>query len=458
MHTNSTLDEALKLDERYGSQGDISGRRKPKKVISKGDGHFLFDADGTSYLDFQLCNGAAPFGYSNPSHISAITNQAEQLSALSSEFLTFGRTELSEGMCQSFRRAFGAEGRVHFSVGGAQAIDDVLKICALRSGRRKVLAMEGGYHGRTIAASNLSASYRYRAGFGYDRLSDLVPYPYCNRCPYEKDKEDCDLYCLSQVRRLFASEASGNIDGSSQTEIGAIIVEAVLGRGGHIAMPFDYLRGLRQLADELGVLLVIDDIQMGFMRTGRMWTAEHAGVTPDIVVFGKAITNGMFPVSGFWARDEIAGPSNWPVGSSHATFCGSPIGMALGLATLKLLEDPDIPERIERSGARVEKVLQEFKESFSFISDINRCGLALSIDIQNPADGNPDPVIANKIVEEGLTASYSDEGQKIGLVTTHGGLYGGMVMLAPPYLISDDEINLFESVMRSVLVKVEATL
>ncbi len=451
-------ENSLELDQKYASQGDISGRRAPKKVIAGGRGHMLFDDQGSSYLDFQLCNGAAPFGYANPAHVTASANQAGTLSALSSEFLTPQRAELSARICQSFEKSIGAAGRVHFSVGGAQAIDDVLKICALRSGRRKVLAMEGGYHGRTIAASNLSASYRYRAGFGYDRLSDLIPFPYCPRCPYGMEQSTCDQFCLSQVRRLFASEAGGNIDGAGQSEIGAIVVEAVLGRGGHISMPFDYLRGLRELADELGVLLVVDDIQMGFMRTGRMWTAEHAGIVPDIVVFGKAVTNGMFPVSGFWARDDIAGPTNWPVGSSHATFCAAPMGMALGLATMDLVEDPALPGRIERSGRKIEAILHELKKDHEFIHSVNRCGLALSLDIGDPDTGKPAPNLANRIVEQGLSADRLHNGTPTGLVTTHGGLHGGMVMLAPPYFVTEEDIELFSDLMKDTLAKVAASI
>lgn len=458
MRTEFPAENILELDQKYASQGDISGRRTPKKVIAGGRGHMFFDDQGASYLDFQLCNGAAPFGYANPAHVAASGHQADTLSALSSEFITPQRAQLSARLCQSFEKAFGTAGRVHFSVGGAQAIDDVLKICALRSGRRKVLAMEGGYHGRTIAASNLSASYRYRAGFGYDRLSDLVPFPYSPRCPFDSKQSNCGQFYLKQVRRLFATEAAGNIDGAGNTEIGAIVVEAVLGRGGHIAMPFDYLRGLRELADELGVLLVIDDIQMGFMRTGRMWTAEHAGIVPDIVVFGKAITNGMFPVSGFWARDDIADPVNWPVGSSHATFCAAPMGMALGLATMDLVEDPKLPDRIERAGQKIEATLFELKKEYAFIHAVNRLGLAISLDIGDPQTGKSSPGLANRIVEQGLSADLKYKGNSTGLVTTHGGLHGGMVMLAPPYLVTDQEIELFSALMRDTLKKVAVSI
>jgi 4-aminobutyrate aminotransferase-like enzyme len=446
---------ALDSDAAFCAQGDISGRRTPKKLIERGHGHYLFDTDGAAYLDFQLCNGAAPFGYANPEHVAAAAAQAHRLSALSSEFITPERSKLAQMLGRSFEASFGAKGRVHFSVGGAQAIDDALKLCTRYTGRQKVLAMEGGYHGRTIAASNISASYRYRSGFGYNRSSDLIPFPYCPRCPYDKRAADCGLFCLSQVRRLFASEAPGLIDGRGGTEIGAIFVESVLGRGGHVCMPFDYLRGLRQIADQFELLLVIDDIQMGLMRSGRMWTAEHADIVPDVVVFGKAITNGMFPTSGFWARDEIAGPENWPVGSSHATFSASPIGMALGLETMRMLEDPTLPGHMEKSGSRIEKTLNELRDSYPFVHAVNRCGLALSLDICDPGNGLPSPALAHEIVERALAGTYLSQGQRYGLVSTHGGMHGQMVMLAPPYRVNDAEIDLFAGILGEIMSDVE---
>lgn len=456
MVTGSVGRNTLELDAAFMAQGDISGRRSPKKVFVGGSGHFLRDDNGAEYLDFQLCNGAAPFGYATLEHTRAAAAQAQKLSALSSEFVSPERAELAEWICRSFASSFGVEGRVHFSVGGAQAVDDVLKLCTLRSGRRKVLAMEGGYHGRTIAASNLSASYRYRAGFGYDRNAELAPFPYCPRCPFGQDKASCGMYCLSQLRRLFSSEAAGLIDGDGGLEIGAIFVESVLGRGGHVAMPPEYLRGLRQIADKHDLLLVIDDIQMGLMRTGRMWSAEHADVVPDIVLFGKAITNGMFPTSGFWARGDLAAPENWPVGSSHATFCAAPIGMALGLATMRLLDDPLLADRIERSGRRIETILSQFASDFTYIHAVNRCGLALSLDICWPQTGEPSPELARDIVERGLAATFLRSGRRYGLVTTHGGMYGQMVMLAPPYRVTEEEIDLFAGIFGEVLLDVEA--
>lgn len=458
MDKKESIEEVLEKDKQSCAQGDISGRRNPKKIFSCGKEHFLYDLENNAYLDYQLCNGAAPFGYSSQSHIEAQNDQAKQLPGLASEFLSPSRVKLAEKLCATFESAFKSKGKVHFTVGGAQAVDDALKLCASVTKRTKVLAMEGGYHGRTIAASNISASYRYRSGFGEGINARLSPFPYCQRCPYDRNWPECDTFCLSQVKRLFESEAAGLIDDNGNTDIGAIFVETVLGRGGHVSMPTSYVRGLREIADQHNLLLVVDDIQMGFFRTGRMWTAEHAGVTPDVVLFGKAITNGMFPVSGFWAKEEVVEEAHWPVGSSHATFASSPIGMALGLATLDLLAQPHIGEQIESSGIKIEDICRVFQNTFSFIHSVNRIGLCLSLDIQDPDTGKPSPSIAHKIVETAMRTPLKKGGSPTGLICTHGGMHGQMVMIAPPYETSNDEIELFREILSSTLSDVSRDL
>ena len=457
MLTNFSTAKIRELDRLHSAQGDISARRTPKKIFTRGRGHFLYDSDDVAHLDFQLCNGAAPFGYSSHEHIQAAETQYRELSSLSSEFLSPQRTNLTAALSGSFENSFGAAGRVHFSVGGAQAVDDALKLCARATGKSRVLAMEGGYHGRTVAASSISASYRYRSGFGHVRAAELVPFPYCHRCPFGMTPDDCEMYCVAQVERLFESEACGLVDGAGNADIGAIFVESVLGRGGHVAMPPSYLRGLRKLADQHRMLLVIDDIQMGFMRTGRMWTTEHADVTPDVVLFGKAITNGMFPVSGFWARNDIADDRAWPVGSSHATFSASPVGMALGLTTLNLLSDPTLRTRMKAIGDSIEAILNDFRRAFPYIRAVNRKGLAISLDIQDPSTGKPSPKLAKIIVEQALEAPHEGKDGLVGLVSTLGGMHGHMVMFAPPYRTSDAEITLFQDILSTTLSSVSAS-
>src|SRR6185369_29250 len=203
----------LARDKTYCSQGDISGRRTPKKSFAKSKDEWLTDEYGRRYLDLQMCNSAANFGYGSPKHIDALTKQAAELPALASEFLHEQRVRLAEEISRATETRLGVKGRVHFTVGGAEAIDDMLKLVARLTGTMRVFAFEGSYHGRTIGASSISASYRYRSGFGGTASAEFVPFPYCNKCPFGAEPSTCDYLCIFHFERLFQGEAGGQNDG-----------------------------------------------------------------------------------------------------------------------------------------------------------------------------------------------------------------------------------------------------
>lgn len=440
-----------KIDERYGSQGDTSSKRNPKKFFYGSTNHFLIDEKGIHYLDFQMFNSAANFGYRSPVHIKAMNQQIMNLPCLSSEFLSKDRVFLSKRICCSIERSFNLSGRVHFSVGGAQAIDTALMVLGSYTGKRRVFAFEGSYHGRTIAATQISASYRYRSNFGGTTDSIFLPFPYCYRCPYEKKRHECNYFCVGQIERLFSSPSFGIIDSQEKTDIAAFIAEPVLGRGGYIPVPPLYFQKLKPILEKYNILLVADEVQMGFYRTGTMWSFENFGVSPDILVFGKAITNGFYPLSGVWARNPIIDKENWPSSSAQATYGGNPLGCALANATFDLLEDQQMKEIVKEQGEKILYILQKLKEQYSFIAHINNLGFAFSLDIEY--EGKPSSSLAHAIVETALNPQHLS----YGLILTQGGLYDNMIMLSPPIFIKDEEINLFESLIYEVLEVVSST-
>lgn len=437
----------------YCSQGETSGRRNPKKVFTRASGEWLIDLEGHRYLDLQMCNSAANFGYGSPEHIQAMTSQANVLPSLASEFIHDKRVELAEKLCLAIEKRFGVRGRVHFSVGGAQAIDDTLKLIARITGTARVFAFEGSYHGRTLAASCVSGAYRYRSLFHGTALADFIPFPYCRRCPYGAKPESCEYYCISQISRLFEGEGAGQNDGYGRPECRAFIAEPILGRGGYLPAPPQFFQKLKALLEKHGVLFVVDEVQMGFFRAGRLWSIENYNVAPDIIVFGKAITNGMYPLSGLWAREPLMGPENWPVGSSHATFAGAPIGTALGVATLELCASQDWSAKAEEIGKAVEVACKNLASSYPEISHINRVGAALSLDIANSA-GGPSPELAHAIVESGLQGDLRIGSELMGVVMTTGGSHGNMIMLAPSLTIQPASIPLIEKLMRAAFARV----
>lgn len=445
------LDE---LDRRCCAQGDTSARRAPKKYFAAAEGHFLVDDRGVPHLDFQTCNSAANLGYQTPRHLAALAEQSHRLPALASEFMHRERVLLAARICETVEDAFGVSGRVHFTVGGAQAVDDALKIVAAATGSRKVLAFQGGYHGRTIAASEVSASYRYRAVFKGEARAVFVPFPYCFRCPFGQTPEHCELECVRQFERLVESDAAGLRGPDSQFECRAFLVEPVQGRGGYIPAPPEYFQRIKPVLQRNGILLVADEVQMGFYRTGRQWSIQNYGVCPDVIIFGKSLTNGMHPLAGVWARNPLLEGSGWPPGSSHSTYGAAPLGTALGLATFDAYAERDYAAISEEAGRRLEEACRRLQGRFPRIGHVNRLGLALSLDICAADRRSPDPVLAGTIVEAGLNEPVHIDGREYGLVLTRGGHDDNMVMIAPPVDVTATEIALFERLLGTILGRV----
>ncbi|MBF0173948.1 MAG: aminotransferase class III-fold pyridoxal phosphate-dependent enzyme, partial [Magnetococcales bacterium] len=332
------------MEARYCSWGDTVHYNDPIRMFEECQDAFLFDSHGNRYLDFQMAYSAVNFGYRNGFFLDAILDQLDRLPQIASEYVTREKILLCARICRSVEERWGIPGRVHFNVGGSQAIEDSLKLIAANCGRRKVFAFEGSYHGRTLGASSISSSFRYRSRYGdFGDRACFIPFPYCFRCPYGKDIQDCDLYCANQFARLFESEFQGLKDmRDGRTEFVAFYAEAIQGTGGYVIPPKGYFPKLKRILDEHGILFVLDDIQMGFFRTGTLWSIEHFGIEPDVLIFGKSLTNGLNPLSGIWAREKLISPDRFPPGSTHSSFASNPIGVRLGLATFDWIDKQDL--------------------------------------------------------------------------------------------------------------------
>src|SRR5215472_13938575 len=194
--------ELSELERRYSSWGDTVHYVEPPKFFVRSEGIYLYDREGTPYLDLQMLYSAASFGYGNSRLNAALVKQLNTLPQLASQYLHPARVELAAAIGRLNESKFGMNGRVHFNVGGSQAIEDSLKIVRNATGKSLVFAFMGGYHGRTLGASAITSSYRYRRRFGHfsDR-AHFVPFPYCFRCPYGKKRETCELYCVDQFAK-----------------------------------------------------------------------------------------------------------------------------------------------------------------------------------------------------------------------------------------------------------------
>ncbi len=438
--------ELLRLEAEYCSHGDTVHYTNPPKIFDRCEGSFLYDSEGREYLDLQMWYSAVNFGYRNPRLNNAVMRQLERLPQVASQYLHREKIELAAMIARDAETKFGTKGRVHFNVGGSQAVEDSLKLVRnARKGKSLMFAFEGGYHGRTLGASAITSSYRYRRRYGHfgDR-AHFVPFPYHFRGPKGMSKEEYGSHCVAQFKRLFESEYNGVWDPKAgEAEYAAFYVEPIQGTGGYVVPPPNFFRELKQVLDEHGILLVVDEIQMGFYRTGKLWSIEHFGVTPDILVFGKAITNGLNPLAGIWAREELINPTVFPPGSTHSTFNANPMGTGVALEAMKMMAETDYESMVSEKGAYLLDGLQELKRRHKAIGDVDGLGLALRMEICEPHDSfTPSKAIVDRMVDDGLAGNIDIGGRRYGCVLDIGGYYKNVVTLAPSLHISKEEMDL----------------
>jgi len=440
-----TENELLELERRYSSWGDTVHYLDPPKFFARAEGSYLYDRDGTPYLDLQMWYSAASFGYGNARLNDALVRQLKTLPQLASQYLHPERVELAAAIARVNASKFGLDGRVHFNVGGSQAIEDSLKIVRNATGKSLVFAFMGGYHGRTLGASAITSSYRYRRRYGHfsDR-AHFVPFPYCFRCPYDKRRETCELYCVDQFAKNFETEYNSFWDAKAgESEFSAFYVEPIQGTGGYVIPPREYFPALKKILEERNILMVDDEIQMGFYRAGRFWAIENFGVAPDIVVFGKAMTNGLNPLSGVWAREDLISPEVLPPGSSHSTFASNTLGTAVALEAIRMMEEENYQRITQTKGAYFLTQLRNLQQRYPrVIGHVDGLGLALRLEICREDGHEPDRELTDKIFKEGMTGDLNVRGRRMGLVLDVGGYYKNVFTLSPCFEISEEEIDI----------------
>lgn len=452
-----TESDLLRDEARYCSFGDTVHYINPPKIFAHCEGSYLYDAENRPYLDLQMWYSACNFGYANKRLNDALKRQIDTLPQLACQYLHKEKIELATAIGQRVEKTWGMQGRVHFNVGGSQAVEDSLKIVRNASnGKSLMFAFEGGYHGRTLGASAITSSYRYRRRYGHfgDR-AQFVPFPYCFRCPYGKKKDDCGLYCVDQFARLFDTEYCGVWDPKmGVAEYAAFYVESIQGTGGYVIPPQGYFEKLKAILDERKILLVDDEIQMGFYRAGKFWSLENFNVKPDVIVFGKAVTNGLNPIAGLWAREELINPEVFPPGSTHSTFSSNPLGTAVALEAVKMMAEIDYETMTFEKGAYLLEGLKELKKRHKIVGDVDGLAMALRMEICADDGFTPDKAMTDRMVDEAMKADLEVDGKKYGLVLDIGGYYKNVVTLAPSLEISYPEMDLAIKLLDQLLTRV----
>ncbi len=338
-------------------------------VLQRASGVNLWDVDGNRYLDFTAGIAVMNAGWNHPKVVFAVQEQAKYLSH--GAFLDFA-SEVPVRLAEELVRLL-PEGldRVYFSNSGAESVEAAMKLARHHTKRKYFISFYGGFHGRTYGALSLTAAkVVQRRYFGPFLPVVHVPYPSPYRPP-GGDAATCDIDVLTYLEdEVFASDVAPD-------EVAAVFVEPVLGEEGYVVPPPGFLKRLRTLCDDYGILMVADEVQSGCYRTGRFLASEHAGVTPDIVCLAKAIGGGM-PLGVTISSDEIM---TWPPGSHASTFGGNNVACAAGLAVLEILSGDGFADGVAERGAYLLKGLSELQERHSIIGDVRGMGLMCAIEL-----------------------------------------------------------------------------
>ena len=388
-------------------------------VVKQARGMVVEDVDGNLFLDFMAGIAVASTGHSHPRVVRAIEEQARKfLHICGSDYYYEAMVDLAERLNRLAPGA--APKKVFFTNSGAETVEAAFKLARYHTKRQHVIAFHGAFHGRTLGALSLTASRAtHRAHFG-PLIPGVhhLPYGFCHRCPYHLTYGSCGIECVSAIEKiLFRYDVSPE-------EVAAIFVEPVQGEGGYIVPPPEYLPMLQELCQKHGILLVADEIQSGFGRTGKMFACEHWDVEPDIICAAKGIASGM-PLGAMIARADI---STWPPSTHGSTFGGNPVACAAALATLDLLQE-GLVENAARIGAVLKEQLTALKGHHKVIGDIRGLGLMIGVDFEkNDGSRAPDGRLRDRVMRKCFEK---------GLLLLSCG--DSTLRFCPPLIVTEDE-------------------
>ena len=389
-------------------------------VIDHGHGCVITDVDGNTFLDWSGGIGCLNVGHTNAAVSEALHKQIDRF--LHTDFTVVpyeAYVELAERLVAVTPIA-GAKKAAFFN-SGAEAVENAVKFARHATGRSAVIAFEGAFHGRTLMAMSLtSKQHPYKAGMG-PFAPEVYRAPFPN--PYRWEGDDPAGEALAALRRMLVTHVAAE-------DVAAIVFEPVQGEGGFVVPPAEWVRGLRELADEYGIVLVADEVQSGFGRTGKLFAVEHFGVEPDLITIAKSLGAGV-PISGVLGRAEIMDAA--PDSSIGGTFVGSPLGCVAGIAVLDEIQSRGLLRRGAEIGDRIRARFDEWAARFDNIGDVRGLGPMLAIEfVTDRASKTPAPEIATAVHEYAVQS---------GLLLLKAGIHGNCVRVLVALVASDDEIS-----------------
>jgi 4-aminobutyrate aminotransferase/(S)-3-amino-2-methylpropionate transaminase len=386
-------------------------------VVVEGHGATVTDADGNTFIDFTGGVGCLNVGHSHPQVVAAAQ---EQLARFSHTDFTIVPYEvyitLAERLCEL--APVRKPAKAAFFNAGAEAVENSIKFARSFTGRQAVIGFEGGFHGRTLLALSLtSKTHPYKAGLGpFAPEVYRVPFPNEYRGPSAAE-------ALAALERALVTQVAAET-------VAAIVIEPVQGEGGFVVAPPEFLQGVRRICDENGIVMVVDEVQTGYGRTGAMWGIEHAEVEPDLITIAKSIANGL-PLSAVVGKAEIMdSPGDSAIGG---TYVGNPVAQAAALAVLDVFEEENLGARAAAIGETIRARMLSWQERWDAIGDVRGLGAMLAIELVTDR-GTKEPAadLASKVVEAAAER---------GLLLLKAGIYSNCIRVLTPLVISDAELD-----------------
>ncbi len=408
----------------------VWGRAVPASLVAeRGEGAYLYTTDGRRLLDFTSGIGVTNTGHAHPRVVAAIQDQAARL--LHGQMNIVYHTPVLR-LIDELRTVVPAQlDSFFFSNSGAEILEAAVKLAKFATGRPNVIVFSGSFHGRTHLTMAMTTSKTiYRAGYQPLVAGIFVaPYPYAYK--YGWDEDTTVDYCLKELKQLLKAQ-------TAPEETAAMVIEPVLGEGGYVPPPARFMQGLRELCDHYGILLIADEVQSGFGRTGRWFGCEHFGIVPDILAMAKGLASGM-PLSGLAASTALM--AKWPAGSHGGTYGANAVACAAAVASVQVLRDERLPENAERMGGVLQSGLRQLQEDHPEIGDVRGLGLMVGTEFTSPR-GEPWTERAKAVAKAALD-------QDLLLLTC--GSYDNTIRWIPPLMVSEEQIKTALGIFASAL-------
>ncbi len=385
----------------------------------RAEGCYIYANDGKKYLDFTCGIGVTNTGHCHPKVVESIRAQAGLFLHAQANIVV--HKPMMELIGELRTIVHPSIDGFFFSNSGAEALEGAVKLARAATGKPNIIVFQGSFHGRTAGTMALTTSKTiYRSGYQPLPAGVFVsPYPYAYRLGMSE--EQATQYCLAALEELLLSQ-------TSPAETAAILIEPVLGEGGYVNPPAAFMKSLRELADRHGILLIFDEVQSGFGRTGKWFAQEHFDVVPDIMTVAKGLASGL-PLSGVFSRLELM--KKWQVGSHGGTYGGNAIACAAGVATIRAMREEDMPGNAARRGVQLVTGLRKLQEQYPAIGDVRGLGLMIGTEF----------TVNNKPAEKALIKSIVHACEERGLLLLTCGTYDNTIRWIPPLIVSEAQIN-----------------